>query len=87
MTVQQYEALKKKAEQAGKDAERAAGAREQVLAVLKEKYGCKSTAEAEKLLAKKQKERKAAQEKAENLLSKLRREYGNELGADLFEDE
>jgi hypothetical protein len=87
LTVNQYEALKRKAEQAGKEAERAAGAREQLMRVLKDKYGCKSTAEAEKLLAKKQKEQKAAQEKAENLLAELRKEYADELGADLFEDD
>jgi len=76
MNVKQYEELRNRAERTAKEADRAAGARLQLLKQLKEKFGCESIEEAEKLLAKKQRLRDKAEKQAESLLAKFKEKYG-----------
>jgi hypothetical protein len=82
LTVKQYEELVRQAERGNKDAERAAGARQQLMKQLKEKFGCRTVEQAEKLLDKRQKQRDKAQEAAERLLAEFEEAYGELLRED-----
>lgn len=81
LSVRQYEELRDRAADSKALAERAAGARAQLLKQLKEKFGCDSLKEAKRLLKKKREELEAQEEKVKSLVEKFNDEYGKKLGA------
>ena len=79
LSIENFAELKKKVAEASREAERAAGSRDQLLKELKREHGVTSLKEAKALLAKKTKERDARKEAIEKEIKAIEKEYGDEL--------
>lgn len=80
ISVKEYAELREKAESLKREAERAAGARGELLRQLKSKFGVTSVADAERLLAKKRKLLDRAEAELKLLVNNFNAEYGDALG-------
>ena len=79
MDVDEFNRLKKKCDDLQRQADRDAGALEQLLERLKKEYNC-TLAEAEELLVLLEAESSAAELAYETELTRIKREYGDKLG-------
>lgn len=70
-----YQRLKDKAESAQREADRAAGALEQIGERLKKEFGCSSVKDARKILQRTSAEEGQLEEECEAALAKLREDY------------
>jgi hypothetical protein len=75
MKEEEYKKLKREVETAKAEAERAAGAKQQLLAQLKQEWGCGSIEEAENKLAALRKKRVEAEAEFERLLQDYKAKY------------
>ena len=80
LTPEQYASYKRAFEEARRDAERAAGAREQLLSRLDDEFDCKSLEEAQKLKRKLEKDVARLDAECDQLGAGLRDEYADRLG-------
>lgn len=79
MTPERFAALKAKADELAREAERAAGAEEQILRQLKKEFRCSSLEEGEKLLAQVEKDLERAERECEVALAKFEKHFGKLL--------
>lgn len=79
MNLQEYERLQQQIDAASRESQRAAGARDQLMKELHNKWGVKTVEEARRLLGKKKKERDAADQKLKELMDNFEDEYNDTL--------
>jgi len=79
MDLDKYNLLKKKADKFKAEAERAAGALDQLMGELKKEFGCNTVEDAEKLLKKLVKEEKKAKVAYDEELERFEEKWGNRL--------
>lgn len=79
ISVEEYQQLKKRAEKARADADRAQGALEQQLQKLENEFDCRTIEEAEELLGKLQKEEQEAEQSYQKELEVFEEKWGEQL--------
>ena len=78
--LKKFEQLKSKADKLERDKARAEGALAQTLKRIEDEFGCRSLAEAERLLKQMEKEAEAAEQAYNKAMDEFEAEWGEELG-------
>jgi hypothetical protein len=79
MTPKEYERIQNKITSLRKEADQATGRLQQLMERLEKEHGCKTVKQAEKLLAKLEKEEAAAEQEYEAALRDFEKQYGDKL--------
>lgn len=79
-TLQKYNEIKRKLEEATRQKDKAEGALSQIMSQLKTKFGCNSLAVASKKLTKLRQQEEEAKEEFDTTVEKFEEDWSDELG-------
>ena len=79
MNIGDYTALARRADELRQKADKASGVLERIRTELRNEFGCKTIAAAEKLADEFRKEKKVAEQRLEKLVAEFRKKWGDRL--------